>query len=378
VNRTSTVTTTLATALLVIAAVAGAGLVAADDLPSATDGDLTNGEELKSAQDDDDQVLPINYTFGPRNHQPGLTDGYGEHYAVGLTENITLHRIKIYSEAVDYANCEPGNTAAFGIDRGNDEAGTATDVSLLSSYKSYNSEADFIDIKYYKEEALAGGPIGFNTVDQVVAAQRNCYDNPSEPGWYRINGTITGSTNGNTNTDYKVRDLSQWIYICDCTSRSQAESKLGPPPGQSDDADTSTPSPTATATATATATPTPAPADGSDSTATPTPTPTPTASPTATAIPTATATATTTATATPDQSSGSGGSGTPTATPTRASGGGDSGDGAAATSSPAPGRDRGTGDAPRTPTVGAGPGFGVLAALAGVVLTGLLVRRRRE
>jgi hypothetical protein len=182
--------------------------MAGDDLPSATDGDLTNGEELKSAQDDDDQVLVINYTFRFRNHQPGYTDGYGEHYAVGLTENATLHRIKIYSEAIGYANCEPDNTAAFGIDRKNNEEGTATDISLLASYKSYNSETDFIDIKYYTEETLAGSRIGGSVHDQIVAAQRNCYDNPSEPGWYRINGTITGSTNGNTDTDYKVRDLS--------------------------------------------------------------------------------------------------------------------------------------------------------------------------
>jgi hypothetical protein len=138
-------------ALVVLAGVAGTGLVAAEDLESANDGDISNGEELKSAEDDDDQVYPINYTFRLANNQPGAVDGAAEHYAVGLTENGTLHRVLLYSPDMGFSNCEPGDTSAFGIDRGNNDPGTETDVSLLTSFKSYNSTEDFIDIKYYRE-----------------------------------------------------------------------------------------------------------------------------------------------------------------------------------------------------------------------------------
>jgi hypothetical protein len=361
-------------ALVVVMAVVGIGFAAAADKPSATDGDVTNGEELKSAEDDEDQVLDTNYTFVIDNPQPGA-EGDARHFAVGLTEEITLHRIKLYSEDIGYSNCEPDNTAAFGIDRGNDNPGTNTDVSLLTSFKSYTSEEDFIDIKYYKEEKLAGGPIQAYVDDQVVAAQNGCYDNPSEPGWYRINGTITGSTNGDTTTDYKVRDLSGYFYVCDCSSRAEAESTLGPPPnedGGGDGGDASTP--TATATAAATATP-----SGSDgSTATATETATATATETATASATATTTASTTATATADSDDNEGDERTDTPTATAASGGSDGG--SANTDTATAARQPAQGDAPDsgtvgTPTIGSGPGFGAGAALLGGLVALLLARR---
>jgi hypothetical protein len=357
-------------AVLVLATVAGVGLATAADFPSATDGDLSNGEELKSAEDDDDQILDTNYTFVVANHQPGA-EGSARHFAVGLTENITLHRIKLYSEDIGYSNCEPDNTAAFGIDRGNDNPGTNTDVSLLTSFKSYTSEEDFIDIKYYKEDKLAGGPIQAYVDDQVVAAQNGCYDNPSEPGWYRINGTITGSSNGDTTTDYKVRDLSGYFYVCDCASRKEAESTLGPPPnedGGGDGGDTSTP--TATAAATATATP-----SGSDD-PTATATGTATATVTATASATATTTAAATATATANDDSGEDErTNTPTAT-TASSGDGGSANTDTATTTRQPAQ----GDAPDsgavgTPTIGSGPGFGAGTALLGGLVALLLARR---
>ncbi len=119
---------------------------------------------------------------------------------MGLTENGTLRRIRLISEGVGFADCEPGNTGAFGIDRGNDDPGTTTQVSLLSAFESYDSGADYIDITFYREETLAGEPVNGTVYGQVVASQRDCYDSPSEPGWYRINGTITGNVAGGTGT----------------------------------------------------------------------------------------------------------------------------------------------------------------------------------
>ncbi|WP_254822021.1 hypothetical protein [Haloglomus halophilum] len=372
--------TIVVVALLILGSITGTGLVAAEDFASSSDGDLTNGEVIKVGEDDDDQVKDINYTFVLADHTPGK-EVDARHFAVGLTENATLHRIKLYSEDFGYSNCEPDNTAAFGIDRNDDDPGTNTDVSLLTSFKSYTSEENFIDITYYKEEKLAGSPIGGSVYDQIVAAQNGCYDNPSEPGWYRINGTITGSTNGDTTTDYKIRDLSQWIYICDCSSRAEAESKLGPPPGQGgsgSDGDGGSGGSTPTATATATETTAAAP---SESTATATATVTATATATATA----TTTTTETATAAPSDGGGDGSDGggnartsTGTATPGTDGGDGPDGDSSAATATaaqqPAQG-DAGAGQ-PSTPTVGDGPGFGVVVTLGGALLAGLLALRR--
>jgi hypothetical protein len=371
---------------LVLAALVGVGVVTADDMPSATDGNIANGEELRSAEDDDDQVYQVNYTFRLANHQPGFTDGAAEHYAVGLTENGTLHRIKLVSDDFGFSNCEPSDASAFGIDRENDDPGTSTDKSLLTAYKSYTSEEDFIDITYYKEEKLAGKPVEGSVYDQIVAAQNDCYDNPSEPGWYRINGTVTGNVAGGTETDYKIRDLSNWVYVCDCTSRAEAEEQLGPPPGQDGSEDTDENGGSATPTPTATATPASRDSDGGSeptATATATPTRTPTPSPT------------------PSGSDGAGGSGgdtsggagasTPTATPTSGSsgggggGGGDSGTGgnsgggsaAGATTATVTASDGGgSGPARMTPTVGTGPGLGALAALSGLLVAALLRLRK--
>jgi len=385
----------VAVGALVLAALVGVGVVTAEDMPSATDGNIANGEELESAEDDDDQVYEVNYTFRLENHQPGFTDGAAEHYAVGLTENGTLHRIKLVSDDFGFSNCEPSDASAFGIDRGNDDPGTSTDKSLLTAYKSYTSEEDVIDITYYREEKLAGEPVEGSVYDQIVAAQNDCYDNPSDPGWYRINGTVTGNVAGGTETDYKIRDLSNWVYVCDCASRAEAEEKLGAPPGQdgSDDTDDSGGS----ATPTATAMPASDDPDGGSeptATATPMPTRTPTPSPT------------------PTSSDGAGGSGgdtsggagasTPTATPASGGsgdggggGGGDSGaDDSGADDSGAGGSSgggsvagattttvtaaggAGSGPVPTTPTVGTGPGLGAIAALGGLLAVALLGLRK--
>jgi hypothetical protein len=386
-NGTDTLAILTAAALLLAPAV-GAGVVAAEDFPSVSDGDLSNGEVLKVAEDDDDQVKQINYTFVLADHTPGK-EVSAKHFAVGLTENATLHRIKLFSEDFGYSNCEPDNTAAFGIDRGDDDPGTKTDVSLLTSFKKYTSEEDFIDILYYKEDKLAGSPISGSVYDEIVASQNGCYDNPAEPGWYRINGTITGSSNGDAQTDYKIRDLSQWIYICDCSSRAEAERTLGPPPGQESDGGSgdgggsdSTPTPTATATPDAGA------ADEPTATAAATATRTPTATVTATATATRTATATATRTATATAIRTATAMGTATATAADSGPGAPSG-GSTATATTAGGNDAATASAtaarqggPRqqsdaaTPTIGAGPGFGAVAAVLGVAFVGLLALRR--
>lgn len=368
--------TVLLVAMLVLGSVAGLGLVAAEDFPSASDGDLSNGEVIRAAEDDDDQAFAINYTFRLRNRQPGNQDGYAEHYAEGITENGTLHRILLVSEAMGFSNCEPSNTGAFGIDRGNDDSGTTTQFSLLSAFKSYNSGEDYINITFYKEKTLAGEPVSGSVYDQIVATQRDCYDNPSEPGWYRINGTITANVAGGTETDYVIRDLSNYFYICDCDSRAEAEETLGPPPSETgDETDSSDSTDDGPATSTATATATPGSSADDASTATVTETDAPDDETTATRTTTATDTATATATAETTGTAPPGDGQTPTTSMTDAGGAVEAT--ATATAGQRAASSRGPATGVSTPTIGDGPGFGALTALLGALLATLALGRRR-
>jgi hypothetical protein len=305
-------------------------------------------------EDDEDQVFPINFTYQPVTREPGNTNGAYEVSASGLTENITGHWVVLESPDFGFSSCTPGDASAFGIDRGNDDPGTTTDVSLLTAYKSYTSTEGGIYIEFYEDSALAGEPVKAFVEDQVVAKQNNCMNNPEEAGWYRLSGHINGSTKHDTTTDYTIFAATQYVYVCDCSSREEAREQLGPPPNEQGGSESTA---TATPTVTATATTTPTPSD-EDETATATPeataqpsqqSPTQTAQApqrddsTATATTAATATRTTTATAAPRAASGA----TPSATPS-------------------------------TPTLAEGPGFDSLVALVGLVAAGRVTLRRRE
>lgn len=346
----------LVVGLLVATVVPVASVAAQNDVQVA---DGHTGTVDPGRQDNEQQKYPLNYTFFPATRTPGNQNGAAEHYAVGLTEDIRLHWIVVTSKEFDFSSCEAGDTNAFGVDRGNDDPGTKTDVSLLTSYRSYTSTPDQIQIAYYKESALAGEPIRINVEDQIVAKQSNCYDNPKQKGWYRVTGKINGSTKMDATTDYTVVAGTQYIYVCDCQNREEARQKLGPPPNEQGGSSDSTP----TATPEATATPTP------DSQ------PTATARETATAAPTATArqqTATATARQQQDQS-------TATPTPKSSATAAPKGQQRDDTAPRATATDRAS--VPRTPTLAEGPGFGSVVALLGLVAAGLVAvrqnRRRR-
>jgi hypothetical protein len=373
------------------------------------------GKFVSGRQDDEDMVYLGNFTFASKNKNPGATTGFVL-YAAGFQESIRLHWNILYQPDFSWASCDPSNAAAYGVDRGNDNAGTKTDVSLLSSAKALLFRDDGIYTGYYKEDALAGQPIKINNEDQIVAGLNDCQKNPSEPGWYRVYARSNGSSMFDTQTDFAVA-VQDYTYICQgCDSRQDAIDKLGPPPqvcpaknamptgstGITDEEwicrteggtyykrgeDPSSgggSTPTATPSPTPTATPTPSGGNGggggnsgggSTPTATPTPTATATPSPTPTATATATPTATATATATPSptQASGGGGGGQTTTQGNNAGGGGQTQAGNGGSGGAGNG---GGGDAPQTPTVGSGPGLGVLATLGALVaLTVLAVRR---
>jgi len=195
---------------------------------------------------------------------------------------------RIHWEAGNPSRCYSSDLDAYGIDRGNDDPGTRNDETLLDHSAGTTRTPDDIYIHMNQPGDPTTQPVGINATDQFVLGVVDCATNPDEPGWYRyelgVNGT--GYDGESVDTDSVA---SNHFYVCDCESEAEAREQLGPPPSER------TPTSTATAAVTATATVTPAartatvtatPADRADSTETP-----PSAeSGTATAAPTATPT----------------------------------------------------------------------------------------
>lgn len=296
-------TTMMAVSVVLSMALVGAvGIVAADQ---HRDGNYGNGEETRSASNEDEPQWPGNYTLDLDDHSPGLENGNANHYSYGFSENHTIHYIEIRSPDFNFGDCSSANARAFGIDRGNNDSGTHTDESLLDAYQDSWYEDDRITLEFYKEPGeLTGKPRNVTVYDEIVARQEGCIDNPPDPGWYRVFGKINGSTTNDTETDFANVAYTNWIYICDCDNRQQAENQLGPAPAETEEAysesgegpsggggdgdgdGTDTPTPTVTQT------PTPGDGDGTD---TPTPTTTQTGTDTETVTTTTGGTTETTA-----------------------------------------------------------------------------------
>lgn len=349
------VTSTSIIAVMVVVSMALVGVTGIVIADQHQDGNEGNGEEIRSAEDNEDPQWPGNFTYkvddGAR--QPGQQDVGVNLFSEGFTENFTIHTINVTSPHFSFEDCTAANTRAFGIDRGNDDPGTLTDDRLLDSYKSINYSEDHIVVEFYREQQTFGaGPTNISVYDQIVARSEGCYDNPEEAGWYRVYGQIFGSTNGDTETDHLEVDYSNWVWICDCENRTEAERTLGPAPDNSVEAykapaggngtgNGTSPTPTASTPPSPTASPTVSPTEGGDGDGD-------TLTPTETEITTFTETGTAT--------------GSPTATPT--SGGDGDGDSGVKTRTP-------------SPTDEGGPGFGAVLAVVALLAAAMLALRRR-
>jgi len=359
-----------------------------------------------------DNGIGTNYTVSlpnEKSHQPGATSADIRHYssANGLFQETSspkgfkrMDTLTIYSQDITFGTCSTENTKAFGIDRDNDNDGTKTDEGLLQHRKDSSFNEHSIYVNFFGEGSIAGSPVELHDEDQIVAAQDGCYGMPSEPGWYQINARINGTGfNGNYIDSADQGTIrSHYFYVCDCASEQEAREKLGPPPsedggsGDSDDSSdgggsdgsTATATPAATSsdsggstpTATSsdsggTATATSSSDDGSDSTATAT-----------SGGGTGTATATQSDKPGAGTPSGTADGGTATATAGSTTGtattGGSTGNGSANNGGGGSGGPGGSGQgaASGTPTAGSGPGFGLVAAFAGVIGVAVLAVRR--
>ena len=353
------------TALVVVSALlaspAAGGLVAQESGPPAPDQENrppTDGADFIVRPDDPRPDTGTTYTMLARGAGPW--DG-----SRGLQE---IDNYKITTQDTRFQDCSPDDARAFGIDRNNDDPGTGTDEPLLRHMKSYSVDGRVIAVEIYDDSDLGGAPTFLNDTDETVAQLANCVVTPSEPGWYQFKGYVNGTNYAGNYQEVLI--YTEYFYICDCDSEAEAEERLGPRPHSGSDTDSGS---TDDSTATATATDTVTPERGDPSTATAARTATATETRTDTATPTRADTATGEPDADDgdDADSGDGGDGTAaTATGTAAASGDDGGQGAQ------PRRNQQDGGA-ATPTIAERPGFGAVAALAGLLTVALLTLRRR-
>lgn len=313
-----------------------------------------------------------NYTVVPHDRQPGDDRATYQQHAVAPISFEYLDYIGATWAEGGFTGCGATNSEVFAIDRGNDRPGTEYDEDLTQ----YIEEADVGEDRFYADFYEQDDAIGTSTHlyegDEFVSVTTDCFDNPGVPGWYRITSDIGGTApNG---TYIEAADVSHYFAVCDCEDRAEAREQLGPPPSEP----TPTPTPTARPEPTATRTP---PEEG-------TPFPSPTATETSGRSPT-------TATGAPGQSGDGSTAGSESSSDGSGGGDGDGdGDGGGGDGGAAKRGDDGTaggqGTAPtatatteswdeyanETPSVGAGPGFGPLVAVLGLLVAALLAARR--
>jgi PGF-CTERM protein len=348
-----------------------AGALAGVSVLTVAAGTAAADEHTKdqAANFDGQANLTVNFPYAT-DHYPGdrnEANGSIEYFASGAEafeeldaeEGIFLDYVIIDAQWIDYSACDIPNTKAFGIDRGGDNPGTQVDEDLVQKQKNTDFRDDGITINLYDWSDFAGDPPYMAPEDAIVAAQGagsqdgTCLTVTSEPGWYQIQGFLNGTVADNGPDEQPssgartagVKVNSNYLYVCDCDSRAEAEEQLGPPPGE-EPKNTATPGPTATPE------PTPTPTAEPDDTATTEPTETPENTP----QPTATPEDTPQPTDIPEDTAA------PTVTDSNTGGGG--------------GDNGGNSNTGMTPTAGSGPGFGAAVAVFALLASALLTNRR--
>ena len=340
----------LATVVSLIAGIAVPGVA-----PVAGD------QHTKDAAEDYTEESNYTVTFpNPTDHYPGDVNaengsiryffaGEDAFREIGAEEGAFIHYVILDADWIDYSACDVDNTAAFGIDRGGNNSGTQTDQDLVSRRKDDEFRDDGLTVEFYTHDDLGGDPPYMAPEDAIVAQQGEgsaggpCLTLTDEPGWYQLQGFLNGTEADNGPDEPPSEDAkraggtahSNYLYVCECDSREEAEERLGPAPGDDTRAD---PTPTPTP-APATETPSSGAGSGTDT-------------------PEATAESTPTQTLEPAGTEGTPDTATPTGT---------------AASDPEAGDEAAEGDG--TPTPGDGPGFTGLPTLAALLAAALFARR---
>ncbi|QLD88093.1 PGF-CTERM sorting domain-containing protein [Natronomonas salina] len=304
---------------------------------------------------------PANFTVYPEtteDRSPSTTTGNYVMSSAGADAFDSERGLKyvdfywIESDQASFTGCNPDNARTFGIDRGNNNTGTQTDVDLLEHMKNYNVGDNRITLELFDEGDFGGDPINLNAPDATIAVLADCVENTGDPGWYQFQGYVNGTTYDDSYEEVYLD--SHYFWIGDFESEAGAREELGPPPsedGPSDgngDSDGSTGEGTTEQEATPTRTDDSSDENGDDG-------------------------------AESTSEEGSSQTGTPAPTSTDAVNDEGSDGGSTAEDSTADGQDAGANSAgangQSTPTPGDGPGFGALVTVFALLSAALLTRR---
>lgn len=184
-------------------------------------------------------------------------------HAIPEDESVYMKTSVTYRPMV--SNCGAGDIDVLGVDRNNTYEGERrVDEDVTDSIKSFTEDEDARDryernyaedgeltttdweylerfeVEWYDRDDL-GSPVQLFHEDRFVSAQRECFENPDDAGWYRSASIVTVELENGTTFTPDEPTFSHWFWICDCADREEAVETLGPPPSE---ADAGTPTPT--------------------------------------------------------------------------------------------------------------------------------------
>ncbi len=211
---------------LVVVALAATPVVASHDSP---------GEWVVQPAETPDDRQPGDETASYKHWAQGGDDFRGQGLEV-------LDQIEMVSEDLDFSDCDLEDAAAFGIDRGGDNQGTETDDSLAPHVQDFEFASDRMWMNIYDDDDFLGDPTHLDAEDQFIAHQLDCYTNPDEAGWYRMEGWANGTAYDGEFDEARL--YSHYFWIGDFENEADAREALGPPPSEQDGTE-ETPTPTA-------------------------------------------------------------------------------------------------------------------------------------
>lgn len=207
------------------------------------------------------------------DHYPGARDvdvrytmkGGDVFEDVGATDGVAADRFVVETDAVDHSDCASENVATFAVDRG-DDGDRERDRDLLQHTRQAYYFNDSIVVEFYDYDDFGGDPPVIRAEDRIIlelsddAAGGACADTTEEVGFYSaelfLNGTGPMEAN-RTDEQYGFTVESEETYVCACEDEEEAREQIGPPPAST----TQTETPSRTDAPTATATPTPSPTE---------------------------------------------------------------------------------------------------------------------
>lgn len=75
----------------------------------------------------------------------------------------------------------------------NDAPGTRPDDGLTQYVESSTANEDVFRADFYDEDDAFGTSTNLKEGDEFVSFTKNCFDSPSEPGWYQMRASLAGT-----------------------------------------------------------------------------------------------------------------------------------------------------------------------------------------